>query len=76
MPLLLAPDGRRLSKREKDLDMGALREKYGAEEIIGRLAYLAGCNPTAEPKSAEELIADFDWDKVPQKDIRIPEGLF
>ena len=27
-------------------------------------------------KSAAELLPDFDWDKVPGADIRIPEGLF
>lgn len=31
VPLLLAPDGRRLSKRERDLDMGALRERFSPE---------------------------------------------
>ena len=29
IPLLVAPDGRRLSKRERDLDMGALRARFG-----------------------------------------------
>ena len=76
LPLLLTADGRRLSKRNADAGLDDLRPRYTAEEIIGRLAYLAGCNPTAEPKSAEKLIADFDWDKVPREDIRIPEGLF
>ena len=46
------------------------------EEVLGKLAYLAGFNPSASPKSARTLLADFDWDKVPQEDIRIPEGLF
>jgi len=76
LPLLLTADGRRLSKRNADAGLDDLRPRYTAEEIIGRLAYLAGCNPSAEPKTAEELIADFDWDKVPREDIRIPEGLF
>ena len=37
VPLLTAPDGRRLSKRERDLDMGALRERYTPEALLGRL---------------------------------------
>ena len=35
VPLLLAPDGRRLSKREHDLDMGALRERFTPAELAG-----------------------------------------
>ena len=75
-PLLLAPDGRRLSKRDADAGLDDLRFKLTAEEILGRLAYLGGFNPTAAPKTAEELLADFDWEKVPREDIRIPEGFF
>lgn len=75
-PLLLAPDGRRLSKRDADAGLEDLRFRLTAEEILGRLSYLAGFNPTAEPKSAEELLQDFDWGKVPREDIRIPEGFF
>lgn len=76
IPLLLAPDGRRLSKRERDLDMGVLRAKYSAEELIGRLAHLAGLMDRAEPVSAQELAQDFCWDKVKKSDIFVPDGLF
>ena len=75
-PLLLAPDGRRLSKRDADAGLEVLRDRATAAEILGKLAYLAGFNPSAGPKTAEALLADFAWDKVPQADIRIPEGLF
>ena len=75
-PLLLAPDGRRLSKRDADAGLDVLRERAAPEEILGKLAYLAGFNPSAAPKSARALLADFDWDRVPREDIRIPEGLF
>ena len=75
-PLLLAPDGRRLSKRDADAGLDDLRFKLTAEEILGRLAYLGGFNPTAQPKTAEELLKDFHWEKVPKEDIRIPEGFF
>ena len=75
-PLLLTADGRRLSKRNADAGLDDLRGKLPSEEILGRLAYLAGFNPGAAGKSAEALLADFDWKKVPQEDICIPEGLF
>ena len=75
-PLLLSHDGRRLSKRNADAGLDVLRGYCTPEEVLGKLAYLAGFNPSAEPKSAERLLTDFDWDKVPTEDIRIPEGLF
>ena len=75
-PLLLSSDGRRLSKRDADAGLDDLRGKLAPEEILGRLAYLAGFNPGAEAKSAQALLEDFDWEKVPKEDIRIPEGLF
>ena len=75
-PLLLGSDGQRLSKRNADAGLDTLGERYTASEILGKLAYLAGFNPSAEPRSGERLLADFAWEKVPRADIRIPEGLF
>ena len=75
-PLLLTADGRRLSKRDADAGLDVLRGSSPAPEILGKLAFLAGFNPSAAPKTAKELLADFDWEKVPNEDIRIPEGLF
>ncbi len=75
-PLLLASDGHRLSKRNADAGLDGLRDRMTAAEILGKLAYAAGFNPSAEPKTAEALLADFDWAKVPREDIRLPEGLF
>ena len=75
-PLLLTADGRRLSKRNADAGLDVLRDRSSAPEILGKLAYLAGFNPSAAPRTATELLTDFHWDKVPAEDIRIPEGLF
>ena len=71
VPLLVAPDGRRLSKRERDLDMGALRERYTPEALLGRLAYLAGICETPEPASAWALSRVFSWETVRKKNITI-----
>ena len=71
-PLLVAPDGRKLSKREGDLNMEALRQKYTPEQLTGKLAKLAGLRQTDAPVTAIELAADFSWDKVPRTDIPIP----
>ncbi len=38
VPLLTAPDGRRLSKRDRDLDLGILRGRHTAPELLGALA--------------------------------------
>ena len=75
-PLLLAPDGRRLSKRDGDQSLENLRAKYTAQEIVGRLAFAYGLQPEPAPRTPESLIPDFSWDKVPKQDICLPEGLF
>ena len=71
VPLLVAPDGRRLSKREHDLDMGALRERCTPEELLGCLAQLSGLRPTAEPVTAGELAAVFSWNFAAKENITI-----
>ena len=76
LPLLLTHDGRRLSKRNADAGLDDLQDVYTAPEILGKLAYIGGFNPSCEPRTAEQLLADFDWKKVPVQDICIPQGLF
>ena len=76
VPLLLDSDGCRLSKRNADAGLDTLGRRYRPEEILGKLAYLAGFNPSAAPRTARDLLKDFDWERVPRTDIRIPAGLF
>ena len=64
VPLLVAPDGRRLSKRERDLDLGALRQLYTPEELLGKLAALANLQPEAAPVRAWELASWFSWEQI------------
>ena len=64
VPMLLAPDGRRLSKRDRDLDLGELRKRVTPEKLIGTLAFAAGIIDRDEPISAKELALEFSWDKV------------
>ncbi len=75
-PLLLAADGRRLSKRERDLSLDVLLAGSTPEAVIGKLAYLAGFHPSARPCTPPELLAEFAWDKVPTGDLTVPKGLF
>ena len=64
VPMLLAPDGRRLSKRDKDLDLGVLRQKITPEALIGSLAFAAGLVDRPGPISAKELATVFSWEKL------------
>ena len=73
IPMLMAPEGRRLSKRDQDLDMGALRNRLKPEQLIGVLAHAAGLTETAAPISAAELATIFDWSKISGKEIVVTE---
>ena len=73
IPMLMAPEGRRLSKRDQDLDMGALRSRLSPEQLIGVLAHAAGLTETAQPISAKELATIFDWSKISGKEIVVTE---
>ena len=64
VPMLLAPDGRRLSKRDRDLDLGELRKRVSAEKLIGTLAFAAGLIDQNVPVSARELAGEFSWGKL------------
>ena len=75
VPLLVAPDGRRLSKRDKDLDLGALRLHKKPEEIIGALAHSSGLLSHYEPISAKELAGEFSWKKLKTDNIQLQMSL-
>ena len=64
VPMLLAPDGRRLSKRDKDLDLGVLRQRLTPEALIGTLAFAAGLTERNIPISAAELATLFSWENL------------
>ncbi len=65
VPLLVAPDGRRLAKREKDLDLGALRAAgVSPQQICGALAAAAGFIEPGQKSSPQELIEAFSWEKL------------
>ena len=81
VPLLVAPDGRRLSKRDRDLDLGGLREAgLSSSGIIGALASTAGLVPAGTVATPEELIPAFSWQKLADRiaskgeDIVVADG--
>ena len=71
LPLLTASDGRRLSKRDRDLDMGLLRQRYSPEVLVGTLAHAAGLLERPEPCTPGELVKLFAWEKIGTKDVPI-----
>ena len=64
VPMLLAPDGRRLSKRDRDLDLGQLRSRMTSQALIGSLAFAAGIIDQNSPISPRELAQEFSWEKL------------
>ena len=65
VPLLVAADGRRLSKRDKDLDLGEIRaHEASPKHLLGLLAATAGLAECGEELSAGELVNRFSWERV------------
>lgn len=69
LPLLCNTAGQRLSKRDKSLDMGCLRQRFTPNQIIGLLAHVAGLQPTPDAVSVQSLVKTFSWNKVGTADI-------
>jgi glutamyl-tRNA synthetase len=65
VPLLVAPDGRRLSKRDRDLDLGVLREQLGdGRRVVSMLASHVGLCQQGELLHASQLVERFSWDAI------------
>ena len=73
IPLLVDHQGRRLAKRDKDLDLTALAQRFTPADILGRLAFSAGLLDEVRPMTLEALIPLFDWQKVRTDDLRLPD---
>ena len=69
VPMLMSHDGRRLSKRDKDLDLGVLRQRMTAEKLLGILASAAGIIDQNVSISAAELSREFKWENLRKEDI-------
>ena len=72
VPLLLSPDGRRLAKRDRDLELGQLQARFSAPELVGLLAHAAGLIPEAAPVTPQQLLPLFSWEKLPRADLHLP----
>ena len=69
VPMLVAPDGRRLSKRDRDMDLGFLRNHTTAEKLLGLLGSSCGLLDRPEEISARELATVFAWEKLRKEEI-------
>lgn len=62
VPLLVAADGRRLSKRDRDLDLGVLRDAgIDPRRIVSALAAAVGLVEHGEVCRAADLVERFSW---------------
>lgn len=76
IPLLTAQDGRRLAKRDGDLDLDIMRRQCDSPDaIIGYLAWLAGQIEHPKPVSPIELVKIFNPNKIPRHNIPVPPQL-
>ena len=71
LPLLLAPDGRRLAKRDRDRELGCLQAQYTAQSLVGRLAWAANLIDRPQDITPQELLPLFSWEKLPKGDMTI-----
>ena len=72
VPLLLGPDGVRLSKRHQGTTLREMREA-GLEpgQVVGRLAHAVGLRPDPGPLGAAELVGGFSLERIAAR----PEGI-
>lgn len=78
VPLLLGPDGERLSKRHGAVSLRELREKGVApEEVVGWLAWTSALADRGERVTPAALIDRFSLDRIPRESTlpdRLPWG--
>lgn len=65
-PLICNESGQRLSKRDKSMSMEELRKYHTPEELLGRIAEIAGLQRDTTPRTADELIELYKC-RVPQE---------
>ena len=75
IPLLTDCHGRRLAKRDRDLDLTTLSRRFTAQQLLGTLAFSAGLLDEERPAALEELTCLFNWNKVRRDDMRLSPSL-
>ena len=76
IPLIMGPDGQRLSKRHKSVTLSAIRAAgIRSEQLIGWLAHLCKLAEKPDPVKASELIDDFDLRRIQREPICLTEPM-
>lgn len=76
VPLLLDPDGGKLSKRDASLTLGSLRAAgVRPEALTGYLAHSLGLLDRPEPCLPADLVATFAWERIGRADRALPVDL-
>ena len=66
VPLVVGPDGRRLSKRHGDTRLATLREQGVApERLVGLLAWSCGLIDRPQPSRPVDLLSEFSLTRIP-----------
>lgn len=74
-PLLVAPDGRRLAKRNKDCTIMSLRDRGAKpEDIIGYVAFSSGQIDTLEQMTREEFLSIYNASKIPKENVVVHQS--
>jgi glutamyl/glutaminyl-tRNA synthetase len=66
--LLLEPGAGKLAKLHGSIPFSQLRSRHDGASLCGILAHAAGLAPSPSPCAPRELIASFDWRRVPAAD--------
>jgi glutamyl-tRNA synthetase len=66
VPLILGPDGVRLSKRHGAIGVRAFIERVGAARLIGRLAATLGLCDVEAAVMPRDLVVGFSFDRLPR----------
>ncbi|SRR5579884_30700 len=73
VPLVLGPDGQRLSKRHGAISVRAFREAGVApERLVGRLAATLGLCPEGDEAIPAELLPGFSFDRLNREPATLP----
>jgi glutamyl/glutaminyl-tRNA synthetase len=67
--LLLEPRGGKLAKLHGSVAAPELRLHYGAAALCGVLAHACGLRARPDPVTPQELLAEFDWERVGNQDV-------
>jgi len=71
VPLVVSPEGEKLSKRDRGLALAALRaEGVTPEALTGRLAWSLGLLDRPEPCRPADLIPFFAWEQIRRDEVR------